>query len=445
MRVHRIPLHLTLIFGMAAAWPVHASAELSRAELPPVASPTVPGATQAIAAEIRSQASGKLARFYAARGYEPLWAQAGQFGSPANAFLDYLASADLDGLKASTSTAASLRSAMDRARSGDPRLVAKAELKLSKAFAKYVDAMRRIRRPTLIYVDDALQPKKPSPETILGAATLAPSFQDYIANMGWMSPHYVRMRDLMARARQVNSPPEVIARLRLNLDRARELPGPWTHHVVVDAASGRLWFYQGGKQAGTMKVVVGKATSPTPMLAGMLRYAILNPYWNVPVDLAQHLIAPKILKGRTLASMNMEALSDWSANPQKLKPAAIDWTAVASGAQQLRLRQLPGGENAMGKVKFLFPNDLGIYLHDTPEKELMAKEDRHLSNGCIRLEDAATLGKWLLNKPVATKRVKAETMVSIPLPVPVYLTYLTPVPSDQGVGFMDDVYGHDSR
>ncbi|MEO8724307.1 MAG: L,D-transpeptidase family protein [Sphingobium sp.] len=398
--------------------------------------------TQAIAAEIRARVSGKFEHFYAARGYQPLWAASGHIGPEADTLLGFLGSADLDGLN--PSNVDSLRKAIDQAQSGDPRAVANAELKLSKAYARYVDAMRRIRKPTMTYVDEQLLPKKLTPEMALGAAGLVPSFPDYIASMGWMSPHYVRIRDLMARAQRLDNPPDVVKRLRLNLDRARELPSPWTHHVVVDAASGRLWFYQGGKEFGTMKVVVGKAASPTPMLAGMLRYAILNPYWNVPVDLAQNLIAPKILSGRTLASMNMEALSDWSAAPQKLKPAAINWTAVASGAQQLRLRQLPGGSNAMGRVKFLFPNDLGIYLHDTPEKDLLAKEDRHFSNGCIRLDNAPSLGKWLLGKPVSTKGVSAETAVSIPLPVPVYLTYLTPVSTDQGVGFLNDVYGRDA-
>jgi len=126
----------------------------------------------------------------------------------------------------------------------------------------------------------------------------------------------------------------------------------------------------------------------TPMLVGTVQWAILNPFWNVPVDLAQTLIAPKILSGRTLKSMNMEARSDWTEAAQVLRGNTIDWHAIAAGTQELRLRQLPGAYNSMGKVKFLFPNDFGIFLHDTPERELLAKDDRHFSNGCIRLEDA---------------------------------------------------------
>src|SRR3546814_10865626 len=91
--------------------------------------------------------------------------------------------------------------------------------------------------------------------------------------------------------------------------------------------------------------------------------------------------------------MGMEVLSDWSASPRVLPPSSVDWAAVAAGTQQVRLRQLPGRDNSMGRAKFLFPNDEGIYLHDTPDKDLMAKRDRHLSHGCIRLEDARRLGQ----------------------------------------------------
>src|SRR3546814_5062600 len=80
------------------------------------------------------------------------------------------------------------------------------------------------------------------------------------------------------------------------MERARVLPGPWTRHVIVDAVTARLWLYNSGKMQGTMRVVVGKPTEQTPMLAGMMRYAIFNPYWNVPSDLVQRRIAPKVLR-----------------------------------------------------------------------------------------------------------------------------------------------------
>src|SRR3546814_12402430 len=138
--------------------------------------------------------------------------------------------------------------------------------------------------------------------------------------MGWGSEHYVRRRARRRRAQCGGGSEEAMDRLRLNLDRARLLPGPYTHHVVVDASSGQLYYYGAGKRAGSMKVVVGAPETPTPMLAGKLQWAILNPYWNVPDYLAQKSIAPKILAGRTLASLPMEALSAWGPTPRQLTP-----------------------------------------------------------------------------------------------------------------------------
>ncbi len=336
-----------------------------------------------------------------------------------------------------------LARAVEAAGAGDPRSVAAAELQLSNAFSRYAADMRKPSKVDMTYLDALLKPKKPKPDAVLRAASLPDSFADYVATMGWMSPHYVQLRALMARAAEAGNPDDALRRTRLNLDRARVLPGPWTHHIVVDAASGRLWYYQAGKQLGTMRVVVGKPEAPTPMLAGMLQYAILNPYWNIPTDLAQTLVAPRVLAGRSLKSMGYEALSDWSATPQRLEPAAIDWPAVASGAQEIRIRQLPGAANAMGRVKFMFPNDDGIYLHDTPDRQLFTRDDRHYSNGCIRLEDAAALGKWLLGRSIRAASKTPEQPVALAVPVPVYLTYLTAIESPDGVAFRDDVYGRD--
>ena len=233
--------------------------------------------------------------------------------------------------------------------------------------------------------------------------------------------------------------------LALNMERTRLLPGPWVRHIVVDAASARLWYYSKGSLDGTMKVVAGAKHTQTPMMAGMIRYATLNPYWNIPPDLVQSRVAPKILNGASLKGLHYEALADWSANPAPLAQRAIDWRSVAAGRSEVRVRQLPGGDNAMGRVKFMFPNDLGIYLHDTPSRDLFAKPARHFSNGCVRLEDAQRLGRWFFGKQPVADGTAPEQHQSLPQPVPVYLTYLTAVPTAQGVQFLPDVYGRDGE
>lgn len=390
-------------------------------------------------AALRAHAGGALKRFYAERGYRPLWIAGGTIAKPADQLIADLDSADLDGLDPHGFAVDRLRGLVAAARTGGtPEALAGAELALSDAFARYVRAQRRPGDVKMIWADRRLKPRKLRAETVLRAAAFPEDFAEYVAGMQWMSPQYVRLRALAGRTGSADN-----ARLRRNLDRARLLPGPWTRHVEVDASSARLWYYEAGREVGTMRVVVGAKETQTPMLVGTLQWAILNPYWNVPDYLAQGSIARKVLGGRSLADMHIEALSDWSANPQRLDPATIDWNAVAAGKQEIRLRQLPGPYNSMGRVKFLFPNGEGIYLHDTPERDLLRKDDRHLSNGCIRLEDAPALGRWLLQKPLPIRSKQAEQAVPLPVQVPVYLTYLTATATPQGLAFRDDIYDRD--
>ncbi|KTT71420.1 L,D-transpeptidase family protein, partial [Sphingomonas endophytica] len=336
------------------------------------------------------------------------------------------------------------RAAIAAARGGDARALADAELALSAAFVRYVRDQRRPRDIGMIWADRTLKPRRPKGDAVLRAAFFPKSFADYVEDMAWMSPRYVELRDLSVRAGREDAVPADRARLRLNMDRARVLPGPWTRHVEVDASSGRLWFYEAGVQKGTMRVVVGARETQTPLLAGTLQWAILNPYWNVPDYLVRKNIAAKVLAGRSLASLKMEALSDWSAAARPLQASAIDWRAVASGARDLRVRELPGPHNSMGRVKFLFPNDEGIYLHDTPERDLLRKDDRHLSNGCVRLEDAAGLARWLMGRPLKPGRVP-EQAVPLSVGVPVYLTYLTATATRGRLAFRSDIYGRDAN
>ena len=234
--------------------------------------------------------------------------------------------------------------------------------------------------------------------------------------------------------------------LRVNLNRARALPADPGRHVIVNAAAGRLWTYENRRIRDSMRVVVGRTTDPTPMMAALIRFAMVNPYWNVPPDLVATRIAPHVLSEGIpyLAEKKYEVLSDWSERATPLDAAQIDWKAVADGKTELRVRQLPGPVNAMGRMKLMFPNAMGIYLHDTPEKALLKEPERMFSAGCVRLEDAPRLAKWLFGKPLLIRSSAPEQKVDLPRPVPVYLTYLTAAPEDGVIVFHNDVYDRDS-
>jgi murein L,D-transpeptidase YcbB/YkuD len=217
-------------------------------------------------------------------------------------------------------------------------------------------------------------------------------------------------------------------------------------YIVVDAASAQLWMVEDGRIADSMKVIVGKPSAPTPMLASTIDYATVNPYWHVTDELVRQLIAPNVLKQGLgyLKSRGYQVFSSYGDDAAQLDPAEVDWQAVAAGRSSVEVRQLPGPANSMGDVKFGFPNKYDIFLHDTPRKGLFADNDRDISHGCIRLEDAQRLGRWLLGRPM-TASAEPEDHVVLPMPVPIYITYLTAHAEGGQLSFVDDVYGWDSR
>jgi murein L,D-transpeptidase YcbB/YkuD len=197
-------------------------------------------------------------------------------------------------------------------------------------------------------------------------------------------------------------------------------------YVLVDAASARLFMMEDGRVRDSMRVIVGKPAAATPALKSMLHYATLNPYWNVPPDLAQTLVAPRVLKDGPsyLAERGYEVITTFGKNARLLSPDDIDWQAVADRRATVHVRQRPGPANSMGQMKFSLVHGDGIYLHDTPNKDLFAKANRNLSNGCVRLEDAPRFARWLLGGDAPLVSAAPEQHVALPGAVPITIAYL---------------------
>lgn len=196
-------------------------------------------------------------------------------------------------------------------------------------------------------------------------------------------------------------------------------------YLLVDAASARLYMIEDGRVQDSMKVIVGKPDTPTPALSDMINYETLNPYWHVTPDLARTIIAPRVLKegDAYLERQGYEVVSEWGPGGQVLSPDSVDWKAVAAGQAQVLVRQRPGPANSLGHYKFDLPHGDGIYLHDTPKKELFAQDDRSLSHGCVRLEDAEKLAQWMLGKDPPQASAPEEHIL-LPKPVPITISYL---------------------
>lgn len=205
------------------------------------------------------------------------------------------------------------------------------------------------------------------------------------------------------------------------MDQARGLPADGRRFILVDTAAAELTLIADGRETGRMRVVVGKPGMATPLLAGLIRYALVNPYWNVPPDLVRSRIAPAVLReGAGVIARRRYVLSaDWQSTA-RIEPATVDWPGVAAGRSSIWVRQLPGGANMMGAVKFMLPNDMGIYLHDTPDKSLFLRADRHLSSGCVRLEDAPRLAAWLFGRDILSGDPAPDRRVDLAEPVAVF-------------------------
>jgi murein L,D-transpeptidase YcbB/YkuD len=379
-----------------------------------------------------------VASFYAARGWRPLWLA--QPGGQVDALLQTLSGARTDGLDPRRYKVGAVQRAVRAARGGDAAAVRKAELMLSQALVDYARDLKRLPART-IYVDAEVNPRNESARSILNGAASARSLERYVRNMGWMHPLYGQLRTAFLTQPQ----PAVRYRLLTNLRRARELPSYGGRHVLVNAAAQRLYMYENGEVVDHMRVVAGKPAQPTPMMAALIRFTSVNPYWNVPTDLAASNLAPNVLKNGLgyLKQKGYQVIDGGGDNARIVNPASIDWKAVAAGRKEIYMRQLPGPANSMGRMKFMFPNKEGIYLHDTPRDELFDEAARLLSAGCVRLQDADRLAKWLYGRPLKAQGRAPEQKVPLPQPVPVLLTYLTAVPSGTGVAYFDDHYGWD--
>ncbi|MCA1653867.1 MAG: L,D-transpeptidase family protein [Sphingomicrobium sp.] len=389
-------------------------------------------------------AQAEVAAWQRYHGPQTLWVDNGQLRPEAQQLIELVRSARIDGLDPDAYRVRNLEGAVRGAFGGNPKDLAKADFLLSQTLVAVSRDMRNVRGNEMKFADRAAYPTLPSAGLLLDAAAKAPSLSAWLDAMPWMSPAYVALRQAV----RAQADPRQAQVLRVNLERARALPGALQggRYVLVDAAAARLYMIENGEVKDMMRVVVGRPDNPTPMLAGIIRYAILNPYWNVPPDLAATRLAPHVVSDGLsyLTKAHYEVLSDWGDNPKRLNPKTIDWQAVAAGRMpDLRMRQLPGPDNSMGRIKFMFPNDMGIYLHDTDDKSLFAEPARMRSGGCIRLQAANRLAKWLFGKQPTTASKKPEQKVPVPTPVPVYVTYLTAAPENGQIAFRDDIYHRD--
>ena len=246
-----------------------------------------------------------------------------------------------------------------------------------------------------------------------------------------------------------------LRQIQLNLERWRWMPEALgSTYVLVNIPGFQLKVVQEGQIVKTLRAIVGRPDRPTPVLSSKMTYLEINPYWYVPVKIAREDLLPKIKEDPFyLVRQDFRVFDGWDENAREIDPLSVDWSSLGEAHFPYRLRQEPVANNALGRVKFMFPNDLSVYIHDTPSKSLFQKPSRDFSSGCVRVENPLDLMAFLLerqnwdqerlSKAVASHR---RQVVVLQEPVPVYLVYLTAWVDKEGrINFRDDIYGQDRQ
>jgi len=252
------------------------------------------------------------------------------------------------------------------------------------------------------------------------------------------------------------SPEYRLRQIRANLERWRWITSDLgDRYILVNIADFSVHVIEGESEIMSMPAVVGRTYRRTPDFSGLMTHLEVNPYWNIPPLLAREDILPKVKENREyLKSQKIRVFRDWTAGAPEIDPDSVDWSRVEGRSLAFKFQQMPGPLNALGQIKFMFPNKFDVYLHDTPAKELFKKPVRDFSSGCIRVERPLELADYLLkddpewNETKLREAIQPGTTRIIPLkqPINVHVLYWTAWMDGEGhIHFRQDIYGRDAK
>lgn len=247
-----------------------------------------------------------------------------------------------------------------------------------------------------------------------------------------------------------------VEQLELNLERWRWLPKDLgRRHIIVNIAAFELEVVEDEAVVLASRVVVGLPFHHTPVFSDTMRYLVLNPYWHVPREIAEKEILPHLkLDPSYLARENMKVFQGWGSETREVDPDTVDWSAITPDDFPFQLSQDSGPINALGRIKFMFPNKFNVYLHDTPSRPLFEKVRRDFSHGCIRIQQPIELAEYLLRQDPRWNRDEllraldeaVDRTVPLPEPIPIHMLYWTAwADEDRTIQFRRDIYDQDAR
>lgn len=378
-------------------------------------------------------------QFYEARGYLPAWVDGDRTTPQMTDLIQQLHYSEKHGLRPAdygVEHFEQLRDASQEKYQGtrfEPAMVPELDARMTYAYLRYAaDLLAWGAKPRAVYVNWLVDPKKEDLAARLEAAIRSGAVRDSLEDLAPIHPQYRGLQ--AALVRELASPTGKEEQIRMNLERWRWAPRDLgDRYVLINVPAYQMQVMEGDSAALAMRVIVGAPATPTPLFSDEMTYVIFSPYWNIPESILREETLPRMQRDPDYARRNnLEVIED---------------------GETFRVRQAPGPENALGLVKFIFPNHFNVYLHDTPGDRLFFKDARALSHGCIRIENPVGMAKYVMrehpswDEPRILKAMNSqqEQTVTLKQKLPVHIGYWTAwVDAGGQVIYTDDPYGIDA-
>ncbi len=415
-----------------------------------------------------------LQQFYAERQNEPVWVTPAGFSPAATAVLAEIGRADAWGLDAAAFRVPALAQGGELTRNQR----AEAEIALGLAILEYARHARGGRaNPLSLSRNLDRQPQLLDPRSVIEAAASTDVPDAYLRALHPQHPQFERLRQAYLALKRIDPPPvEQVAQtkgkgkskhkrpaakaqagpnlrtLLVNMEQWRWMPEDLgSFYVWVNIPEYTIRVVKDDRVIHSERVVVGRASTQTPVFSHQMEQVIFHPYWGVPDSIKTNELLPSLARGNigVLERQNLKV----SYRGRDINPASVDWTKA--DMRKFHVYQPPGSGNALGIVKFRFPNKHDVYMHDTPSKSLFNASARAFSHGCMRVRDPLKLAELVLAEDrgwtagrvtAAVQRGPKDNQINLITKVPVHMTYFTAWVDDDGrLRTFGDVYGHENR
>jgi hypothetical protein len=347
----------------------------------------------------------------------------------------------------------------------DPKLLNKLLIGYTENLAnscidiKSFKASQRAKKASKIKTHFSIVTQSVSAGTIMSQLSAGQSIEEILSPYVPASPQFDRLLR-QYHAQKSAGPTESLRKIKLNLERTKIIkPADWSTYVLINVPEYKFRLFEGGVKTMEFAVIVGKKAWQTPIFSSSMKYIVKNPTWNVPDNIAREDIIPKLIRNPgILKRKNMVVRRDYNIDSSPVNPKSVNWRKYLT--EEYKHKELPykliqksSSKNALGTVKFIFPNRFSVYMHDTQAKGLFSRQNRAYSHGCIRLQQPKRLLEHVMNNYTATPYTEAKkkagkskmSYINLTQKIPVHIVYLTMYVDESGVlHTLNDVYGFDA-